>query len=125
MHSLAEPVVSWKKHLVLQSHGQHAATALEPKHTGAESNVVEVAVPLQGVELHAPLRGGWGGILHVRGGLAQQVVWVQQGDRNAGLILPPALNGASWVRRGDCLQAPAAAFSLACWAWVGGWLSGR
>ena len=37
---------------------------------------------------------------------------MQQGDRNAGLILPPALSGASWVRRGDCLQAPAAAFSL-------------
>ena len=123
-----------RQHLVLQSHGQHAATALEAEHTGAQSYVVEVAVPLQGVELHAPLRGGRRGILHVRGGLAQQVVRVQQGDRNAGLVLPPALGGASRLRRGDCLQAPAALFSLhmlgvsrrgALWpVWVpaGGWI---
>ena len=70
--------------------------------------MVEVAVPLQGVQLHPPLRGWRRGILHICGGLAEQVVGVQQGHCDAWLVLPPALAAVSRVRGGDCLQAPAA-----------------
>ena len=73
---------------------------------------MEVAVPLQGVELHPPLGRGRGGILKVCGGLAQEVVGMEQGNRNARLVLPPAFSLPCRMWGGNSLQAPAAEVAL-------------